>query len=28
VHFVLLDGLGKAVINDLPLFELRELQGL
>jgi 3-dehydroquinate synthase len=28
VHFVLLDGLGKAVINDLPLSELRELQGL
>jgi 3-dehydroquinate synthase len=28
VHFILLDGLGKAVVADIPLSELRELQGL
>ena len=27
VHFVLLDGLGKAQISDIPLSELRALQG-
>jgi 3-dehydroquinate synthase len=28
VHFVLLNGLGSAVVTDLPLPELRQLQGL
>lgn len=28
VHFVLLKGLGNAVISDIPLAELRELQGI
>ena len=28
VHFILLKGLGDAVITDIPLAELRELQGL
>ena len=28
VHFILLNGLGKAVVTDIPLSELRDLQGL
>jgi len=28
VHFILLNGLGKAVVTDIALSELRELQGL
>jgi 3-dehydroquinate synthase len=28
VHFILLNGLGKAVVIDIPLAELRDLQGL